>query len=133
MDAKDRIIEQRMAKRRRNALIVRSLIVFLIVLIVLFAVILLRSGVVTGIFKNAWDEFYSVMTGNPAGSGSGTADPNAPVRGDDMTFRLDVDFDEAYTPDTEVIKDGYFHESEYRSAPYFDIRIDGITLKNQLY
>ena len=26
-----------------------------------------------------------------------------------------------------VIGDGYFHESEYRSAPYFDIRIDGIT------
>ena len=27
----------------------------------------------------------------------------------------------------ETIKDGYFHESEFRSAPYFDIRIDGIT------
>ena len=26
-----------------------------------------------------------------------------------------------------VISDGYFHESEYRSAPYFDLRIDGIT------
>ena len=26
-----------------------------------------------------------------------------------------------------VITDGYFHESEYRSAPYFDLRIDGIT------
>ncbi|MBQ1892820.1 MAG: BMP family ABC transporter substrate-binding protein [Clostridia bacterium] len=25
-----------------------------------------------------------------------------------------------------VITDGYFHESEYRSAPYFDLRIDGI-------
>lgn len=30
--------------------------------------------------------------------------------------------------ETEVISDGYFHESEYRSAPYFDIDIDGITL-----
>lgn len=30
----------------------------------------------------------------------------------------------------EVISDGYFHESEYRSAPYFDIRIDGITELN---
>ncbi len=27
----------------------------------------------------------------------------------------------------ECIWDGYFHESETRSAPYFDIRIDGIT------
>ena len=24
--------------------------------------------------------------------------------------------------------DGYFHESEFRSAPYFDIQIDGINL-----
>lgn len=27
----------------------------------------------------------------------------------------------------EAIKDGYFHESETRSAPYFALRIDGIT------
>jgi basic membrane protein A len=26
-----------------------------------------------------------------------------------------------------VITDGYFHESVYRSAPYFDLKIDGIT------
>ena len=30
----------------------------------------------------------------------------------------------------EAISDGYFHESELRSAPYFDIRIDGITELN---
>ena len=46
------------------------------------------------------------------------------------SYMADVDTDANYTPDTEVIKDGYFHESEYRSAPYFDIRIDGITLLN---
>ena len=40
----------------------------------------------------------------------------------------DVDSDANYTPDTEVVSDGYFHESEYRSAPYFDIAIDGITV-----
>ena len=44
------------------------------------------------------------------------------------SYMADVDTDPAYTPDTEVIKDGYFHESEFRSAPYFDIQIDGITL-----
>ena len=44
------------------------------------------------------------------------------------TYMADVDTDEAYTGDTEVIKDGYFHESEFRSAPYFDLQIDGITL-----
>ena len=47
------------------------------------------------------------------------------------SYKADVDTDDAYTPDTEVISDGYFHESEYRSAPYFDITIDGITLLNQ--
>ena len=33
----------------------------------------------------------------------------------------------------EVIYDDYFHESEYRSAPYFDLRIDGIRLLNTAY
>ena len=30
----------------------------------------------------------------------------------------------------EAVSDGYFHESEFRSAPYFDLRIDGITELN---
>ena len=45
----------------------------------------------------------------------------------------DVDTDEAYQGDTEVVKDGYFHESEFRSAPYFDITLDGITLLNTAF
>ncbi len=45
----------------------------------------------------------------------------------------DVDTDENYTPDTKVVYDGYFHESEKRSAPYFDLRIDGIKLLNEEY
>ncbi|MBR4906491.1 MAG: BMP family ABC transporter substrate-binding protein [Clostridia bacterium] len=49
------------------------------------------------------------------------------------SYMADVDTDPAYTPDTEVISDGYFHESEFRSAPYFDLRIDGITLLNESY
>ena len=43
-------------------------------------------------------------------------------------YLADVDTDEAFTPDTNVISDGYFHESENRSAPYFDVQIDGIEL-----
>ena len=46
------------------------------------------------------------------------------------SYIADVDTDADYTPDTEVIKGGYFHESEYRSAPYFDLQIDGISLLN---
>ena len=53
------------------------------------------------------------------------------VKGETLTsYKADVDTDAAYEKDTEVISDGYFHESEYRSAPYFDIQIDGITLLN---
>ncbi len=44
------------------------------------------------------------------------------------SYEADVDTDADYTPDTEVVSDGYFHESEYRSAPYFDVQIDGIEL-----
>ena len=44
------------------------------------------------------------------------------------SYKADVDTDADYTPDTEVIKDGAFKESTFRSAPYFDLKIDGITL-----
>ncbi len=42
------------------------------------------------------------------------------------SYLADVDDDGTFTGETEVVKDGYFHESEYRSAPYFDLTIDGI-------
>ena len=44
------------------------------------------------------------------------------------SYKADVDTDEAFEKDTEVIEDGVFYESKHRSAPYFDIQIDGITL-----
>ena len=40
----------------------------------------------------------------------------------------DVDAD--FEPETECLIDGYFHESEFRSAPYFAARIDGIVELN---
>ena len=46
------------------------------------------------------------------------------------SYLADVDTDEAYTGDTEVIENGYFAESVKRSAPYFDLQIDGINLLN---
>lgn len=56
------------------------------------------------------------------------------VEGKTLTSYLaDVDSDEGYTGDTEVVIDGYFHESEFRSAPYFDLSIDGITLLNTAF
>ena len=51
------------------------------------------------------------------------------VKGETLTsYMADVNTDPEYTGDTEVITDGYFHESEMRSAPYFDLQIDGINL-----
>ena len=56
------------------------------------------------------------------------------VNGETLTsYMADVDTDKDYTPDTEAISDGYFHESEYRSAPYFDLRIDGIKLLDEAF
>ena len=51
------------------------------------------------------------------------------VKGEKLTsYKADVNYDENYTADTEVVKDGAFLESTYRSAPYFDIDIDGINV-----
>ena len=44
------------------------------------------------------------------------------------SYMADVDTDKDYTADTEAVKDGAFLESTYRSAPYFDVQIDGINL-----
>ena len=49
------------------------------------------------------------------------------------TYTADVDTDAAFTPDTEAIKDGYFNESADRSAPYFNVKIDGIKLLNEKF
>ena len=38
--------------------------------------------------------------------------------------------DGEFVEGTKIVYDGYFHESEYRSAPYFDAQIDGIELLN---
>lgn len=44
------------------------------------------------------------------------------------SYMADVQPDAAYEGDTEAVSDGYFHESEYRSAPYFNVTIDGINI-----
>lgn len=50
------------------------------------------------------------------------------VNGEHLTsYMADVNYDTASEKDTEAIKNGVFEESVHRSAPYFDVRIDGIT------
>ena len=58
------------------------------------------------------------------------------VGGETLTsYEADIDTDPDYTPDHEVVLDGYFHESGegFRSAPYFNVQIDGITLLDQAF
>ena len=53
------------------------------------------------------------------------------VKGETLTsYMADVDAGDN-APDTEVVHDGYFAESEKRSAPYFDLEIDGIRVPVQ--
>ena len=58
------------------------------------------------------------------------------VGGETLTsYMADVDTDANYEGDHEVIVDGYFSESGegFRSAPYFNLNIDGITLLDQAF
>ena len=56
---------------------------------------------------------------------------NFTVNGSALTsYKADVNTDAAFEKDTEVIENGVFFESKFRSAPYFDIQIDGIKLLN---
>lgn len=49
------------------------------------------------------------------------------VKGETLsTYMADVNTDAKFEGDTEAVADGEFKESNFRSAPYFDIDIDGI-------
>ena len=66
-----------------------------------------------------------------------TADKNTKATVDDKNvltgYKADVDTDAAFEGDTEVVKDGAFEESTFRSAPYFDLMIDGIETLNAMF
>lgn len=49
------------------------------------------------------------------------------------SYLADVNFDANFTKDTEVISNGIFQESKFRSGPYFDIEIDGISFLNAAF
>ena len=96
------------------------------------AVVLTDLG--TAVAEGTADKLAEVEAGLKDGSIKVFDTANFTVNGEAVTtYMADVDTDDAFTPDTEAIADGYFHESEYRSAPYFDLRIDGITLLDENY
>ena len=53
------------------------------------------------------------------------------VNGETVTEAF-IDMNADFTPDdTNAVFDGYYHESYFKSAPNFDLRIDGIELLNE--
>ena len=97
------------------------------------------SVVLTGVnqdvaAKGTVDELKKVVASIEDGSLKIFDTKNFTVEGKALdSYKADVDTDKDFKPDTEVVADGYFHESEKRSAPCFDVRIDGITLLNEKF
>ena len=97
-----------------------------------------ESVVLTELGKNVAEgtqaELDKVLAGLKDGSINVFDTANFTVGGEKLTsYMADVDTDAAYEKDTEVIENGIFQESKFRSAPYFDARIDGITLLDEAY
>lgn len=97
------------------------------------------SVVLTGINQDvAAKDTVATITAKVAELKAGTLNvfdtANFTVGGEKLaSYKADVDTDAAYEKDTEVVENGLFYESKHRSAPYFDLRIDGITLLNEKY
>ena len=80
------------------------------------------------------EKLEEVLAGLNNGSINVFDTANFTVGGETLTsYMADVDTDAAYEKDTEVIIDGVFQESKFRSGPYFDVEIDGITLLDRNY
>ena len=84
--------------------------------------------------KGTQEKLDTVLAGLKSGTINVFDTKNFTVGGQKLdSYKADVDFDAAYTKDTEVISNGIFEESKYRSGPYFDLEIDGITLLDRNY
>jgi len=97
-----------------------------------------ESVVLTDLGKNVaegtQEKLDAVIAGLKDGSIQVFDTANFTVKGEKMTsYMADVDTDEKFTPDTEVVENGIFMESKFRSAPYFAEEIDGITLLDRNY
>lgn len=82
--------------------------------------------------KNFHNAFASIYEGRYLAGVAAGLNANAKIDADGhlTSYMADVNADEKHEGDTEVVKDGFFAESTFRSAPYFDLKIDGITLLN---
>ena len=106
------------------------------------------SNAMNGTYVKDWNAGYKddavLITELGKSCASGTAEEVAKVEAaikdgslhifDASTFTINgetpteilADLDGGYVPETNMLIDGYFHESERRSAPYFAAIIDGI-------
>ncbi len=96
------------------------------------AVVLTETG--KNVAKGTTEKLAEVEKGLKDGTINVFDTKNFTVKGETLTsYMADVDYDEAFTKDTEVIENGIFMESKFRSGPYFDIQIDGINLLDTAY
>ena len=80
------------------------------------------------------EKLDEVLAGLKDGSINVFDTANFTVGGETITsYMADVDTDANYEKDTEAINNGIFEESKYRSGPYGDVEIDGITLLDRNY
>lgn len=89
------------------------------------AIVSARTKIANGTL-NIFDTSKFTVTKTDSKNQNATVDENGKLIG----YMADVDSDAEFAADTEVVKDGVFQESKFRSAPYFDVQIDGITLLN---
>jgi len=97
-----------------------------------------ESVVLTELGKNVAKDTQKKLDEVIAGLKNGTINvfdtKNFTVDGKKLdSYKADVDYDTAFEKDTEVIENGIFQESKFRSGPYFDLEIDGITLLDRKY
>ena len=84
--------------------------------------------------KGTKEKLDSVLAGLKNGTINVFDTANFTVKGEKLTsYKANVDEDKERTPDTEVIENGIFQESKFRSGPYFDLEIDGINLLDREY
>jgi len=96
------------------------------------SVVLTELG--TNVAVGTKDQLDTVIAGLKDGSINVFDTANFTVQGQTLTeYKADVDYDAKFTKDTQVIENGIFMESKFRSGPYFDIEIDGITLLDRNY
>ena len=96
------------------------------------------SVVLTDMGKNVAagtkEKLESVIAGLKDGTINVFDTANFTVAGEKLTaYKADVDTDANFEKDTEVVENGIFMESKFRSGPYFDLEIDGITLLDRNY